>query len=183
MREKILRSFFASDLTVDEFERLGTIVASIGAAQIKSKQAALGAMLSRVASGDMAALPRAFHLACAHTGRLAERHRWSFRRVRDLVALSFKRHFYPWCQSCDGVGKMGGYDGKVVAICHACRGRCKVVDYGFERRILGLDRSAYSRLDIDDRLDDLVDKWGAAEGRLAARTRRQAREIAFVEPA
>jgi hypothetical protein len=63
MREKLLRSLNASDLSIEEWESAAHVVASLGAAQIGNrKHLSVGALLLHIRAGHVNFLPRVLGL-------------------------------------------------------------------------------------------------------------------------
>jgi hypothetical protein len=167
LKEKILKSLNASDLSDEEWENAAHVVASLGAAQIGNrKHLSIGAMLLHIRAGHAQFLPRVVALLTHHVASRASRNRWqgvTRERAHTLAVEALDRFFDPLCHVCNGVGKVGEL-GQVIVLCSRKHGGCG-----------GTGKRPENYKGWMERVKDVLALLESWEGYAAGGTRRQAR--------
>jgi hypothetical protein len=182
LREKIYRSLNTSDLSNEEWENAAHVIASLGAAQINRKHLALGALMLHVRAGHAQFLPRVLALLSLRIVSMARRQAWrgiGRHNSETLAKIAVDRLLDDLCGSCHGVGTIGEL-GQVIVICPDCRGSKKRAnDDTTVAKLLGLEWQQFKRLEIRERIKDVIAMLDRMEGMAAGATRLQAREPAI----
>jgi hypothetical protein len=178
LREKIYRSLNSSDLSDEEWENAAHVVASLGAAQINRKHLALGAMILHVRAGQAQFLPRVLALLSLRIASVARRSAWKGigrHNADKLAQIAMDRFLDTLCGTCHGVGTVGEL-GQVIVICPECRGSQKRSnDDVSAANFLGIDWQQFKRLEIGERIKDVLAMLDRMEGYAAGGTKLQAR--------
>lgn len=182
MKEKLLRSLNSSDLSDEEWENAAHVVASLGAAQINRKHLALGALILHVRAGHAQFLPKVLALLSLRIVSMARRQAWKGigrHNAETLAKIAIDRFLDDLCGTCHGVGTMGEL-GQVIVICPACRGSKKRGNEDQDAaKSLGMDWPQFKRLEIRERIKDVLAMLDRMEGYAVGGTRQQAREPAI----
>jgi hypothetical protein len=167
MREKLLRSLNAQDLSIEEWESAAHVVASLGAAQIGNrKHLSIGALILHIKAGHTRFIPRVLALLALYVSSRAARDKWkgvTRERAATIARTALAHHLDPLCKACNGVGRIGE-PGQVIVICSRRHGGCG-----------GTGRKEENWHGWMERVKDVLSVLGAWEGYASGGTRRQAR--------
>ena len=181
MREKIYRSLNTSDLSDEEWENAAHVVASLGAAQINRKHLALGALILHLRAGQTQFLPKVLSLLGLKIVSMARRNAWSGvgRHNAHLIAqIALDRFLDNLCGTCNGVGTIGEL-GQVIVICQDCNGsRKRTPDDLAAAQFMGIDLALFRKMQMPERLREILAMLERMEGYATGATREQARESA-----
>lgn len=126
MKEKLLRSLNASDLSHEEWESASHMVAALGASQVNDRQVSAGVMLLHIKAGQNRFLPDLLGILTAHVRHRAKRERWGGvtpERAGKIAQEALDRFLHPLCTVCNGVGRVGEL-GQVIVLCSKADGGC-----------------------------------------------------------
>jgi hypothetical protein len=167
MREKLLRSLNAQDLSIEEWESAAHVVASLGAAQIGNrKHLSIGALILHIRAGHLKFIPRVAALLTLYVASRASRDRWkgvTRQRAGIIARTALEHHFDPLCKVCNGVGRIGE-PGQIIVLCSRKNGGCG-----------GTGKREESWHGWMERVKDVLSILGRWEGYASGGTRRQAR--------
>jgi hypothetical protein len=179
LREKIYRSLNTSDLSDEAWENAAHVVASLGAAQINRKHLALGALLIHVKAGHSNFIPKVLSLLALRIASMARRNAWrgiGRHNAHRLAEIALDRFLDNLCGTCNGVGTVGEL-GQLIVICHTCNGsKVRRNEDLATANLLGMDLAEYGRLQMRERLKEILAMLDRMEGHASGGTKEQARE-------